>query len=248
MEDQAKYQVTGPYVMLSEIQSKLKAPKSQFNDFGKYHYRNCEDILEALKPILHEYGAHVIIFDEVVFIGSRYYIKATVQLKHGEKVIDQAMAFARETEVKKGMDEAQVTGSASSYARKYALDGLFAIDDTKDADTTNKGNDAPKKEAPQPSSKPKSTTPEILSDPQRKRLFAVLKGKKLETEEIRDFTDWLVMQEDVDSMEIEGGKHRLTKRGVSFLFDSSDKVLLEKLDVFSKQFLKGPPDDNDIPF
>ena len=108
--------------------------------------------------------------------------------------------------------------------------------------------DKPGDKSPQPSSKPKSTTPEILSDPQRKRLFAVLKGKKLETEEIRDFTDWLVMQEDVDSMEIEGGKHRLTKRGVSFLFDSSDKVLLEKLDVFSKQFLKGPPDDNDIPF
>jgi len=234
--------------ILAEIQGRLKAPKSQTNTFGNYKYRNCEDILEALKPILHEYGAWLIISDDLVQIGDRYYVNATATLMHDDKIIGVTSAFARETEQKKGMDEAQITGAASSYARKYALNGLFAIDDTKDADTTNKGNDAPKKEAPQPSSKPKSTTPEILSDPQRKRLFAVLKGKKLETEEIRDFTDWLVMQEDVDSMEIEGGKHRLTKRGVSFLFDSSDKVLLEKLDVFSKQFLKGPPDDNDIPF
>jgi len=235
--------------ILAEIQGRLKAPKSQTNTFGNYKYRNCEDILEAVKPLMQELEAWLVISDDLVQIGDRYYVNATATLIHDDKIIGIASAFARETEQKKGMDEAQVTGAASSYARKYALNGLFAIDDTKDADTTNKGNDAPKKEPPNPSSgKPQSNTPEILSDPQRKRLFAVLKGKKLETDTIRDFTDWLVMQADVDSMEVEKGKHRLTKRGVSYLFDNSDKVLLEKLDEFKKQFLTGPEDNEDLPF
>lgn len=234
--------------ILAEIQGRLKAPKSQTNTFGNYKYRNCEDILEALKPLLLESEAWLIISDDLVQIGDRYYVNATATLMHDDKIIGVASAFARETEQKKGMDDAQVTGAASSYARKYALNGLFAIDDTKDADTTNKGN-GEKKEPEKPSpQKTKSGAKEILSDPQRKRLFAVLKGKKLETDTIRDFTDWLVMQEDVDSMEIEGGKHRLTKQGVSYLFDNSDKILLEKLDEFKKQFLKGPEDNEDPPF
>ena len=126
------------YLKLVEVQNKLKAPKSQFNKFGNYAYRNCEDILEALKPILAEVKAVVNISDEVVLVGERYYIKATVKFidaETGETV--EASAMAREEESKKGMDSSQLTGSTSSYARKYALNGLFAIDDTKDSDTTN---------------------------------------------------------------------------------------------------------------
>lgn len=126
------------YLKLVEVQNKLKAPKSQFNKFGNYAYRNCEDILEALKPILAEVKAVVNISDEVVLVGERYYIKATVKFidaETGEMV--EASAMAREEESKKGMDSSQLTGSTSSYARKYALNGLFAIDDTKDSDTTN---------------------------------------------------------------------------------------------------------------
>ena len=126
------------YEKLSNIQSELKAPKNQFNNFGKYSYRSCEDILEGLKPLLKEYKAALTINDEVVEIGGRYYIKATVRLidiEKGESV--ETTAYAREDETKKGMDLAQITGSTSSYARKYALNGLFAIDDTKDSDATN---------------------------------------------------------------------------------------------------------------
>jgi hypothetical protein len=120
-----------------EIQSKLKAPKSQLNKFGGYKYRSCEDILEAVKPLLHEYGYHLIINDEVVAVGSRIYVMAVASVHEGDKVVAKASAFAREADTKKGMDEAQITGAASSYARKYALNGLFAIDDCKDADATN---------------------------------------------------------------------------------------------------------------
>ena len=126
------------YEKLLNIQSELKAPKNQFNSFGKYSYRSCEDILEGLKPLLKEYKAALTINDEVVEIGGRYYIKATVRLidiEKGESV--ETTAYAREDETKKGMDLAQITGSTSSYARKYALNGLFAIDDTKDSDATN---------------------------------------------------------------------------------------------------------------
>ena len=126
------------YLKLVEVQNKLKAPKSQFNKFGNYAYRNCEDILEALKPILAEVKAVVNISDEVVLVGERYYIKATVKFIDAETgEIVEASAMAREEENKKGMDSSQLTGSTSSYARKYALNGLFAIDDTKDSDTTN---------------------------------------------------------------------------------------------------------------
>ena len=122
---------------LSQIQSKLNAPKGQYNSFGKYNYRNCEDILQALKPILSEHKCHVSLSDEVVMVGNRFYIKATATITDSENNSFSTTAFAREAESKKGMDESQVTGSTSSYARKYALNGLFAIDDNKDADTLN---------------------------------------------------------------------------------------------------------------
>lgn len=122
-------------MILQEIQSKLKAPKGQRNNFGGYNYRSCEDILEALKPVLAEYGAAVLLSDEIVQMGTRWYVKATATLKTKEEGSISVTAFAREAENRKGMDESQITGSASSYARKYALNGLFGIDDTKDADT-----------------------------------------------------------------------------------------------------------------
>lgn len=118
--------------ILNKIQKELKAPKAQKNTFGNYNYRSCEDILEAVKPLLED--ATLTINDEVVLIGDRYYIKATATIKQGAESFSIS-AFAREPEGRKGMDEAQVTGATSSYARKYALNGLFAIDDTKDADT-----------------------------------------------------------------------------------------------------------------
>ena len=124
------------YASLMAVQAELKAPKGQRNNFGKYNYRSCEDIVEAVKPLLKENGLFLTMSDDIVLIGDRYYIKATVSVTDivtGESV--QTSALAREAAQKKGMDESQVTGTASSYARKYALNGLFAIDDTKDADT-----------------------------------------------------------------------------------------------------------------
>lgn len=132
------------YEKMSDIQTKLKAPKSQYNSFGKYNYRNCEDILEAVKPLLNEHKLYINISDTVEHVGDRYYIKATVTVSDGESTIT-SQAYAREEESKKGMDGSQVTGASSSYARKYALNGMFAIDDTKDSDTTNtSGKDQPK--------------------------------------------------------------------------------------------------------
>lgn len=119
---------------LLRIQSELKAPKGQYNSFGKYKYRSCEDILEAVKPLLSKYGVTMQIGDKIEMIGDRYYVKATVTLEQEGAEI-QSTAYAREAEKKTGMDESQITGTASSYARKYALNGLFLIDDTKDADT-----------------------------------------------------------------------------------------------------------------
>lgn len=127
------------YEKLTEIQTELKAPKGQYNSFGKYNYRNCEDILEALKPLLKNQSLVILLSDEVVMIGTRYYVKATATITDGEGKISTT-AYAREEESKKGMDGSQVTGASSSYARKYALNALFAIDDTKDSDTTNNGS------------------------------------------------------------------------------------------------------------
>ena len=136
------------YEKLLKIQGSLKAPKGQYNGFGKYKYRSCEDILEALKPLLVENKAVVTINDSLVQVGERYYVQAVatlIDVEDGEKV--SVMAYAREALSKKGMDESQVTGATSSYARKYALNGLFAIDDNKDMDymqgqftDENKGN------------------------------------------------------------------------------------------------------------
>ena len=125
---------------LVKIQSALKAPKGQTNSFGGYQYRNCEDILRAVKPLLADFGYHLILSDNIKEIGGRVYVEAVVTIWHDEKVIAQTSAFAREALIKKGMDESQITGAASSYARKYALNGLFAIDNTDDADAMDNRN------------------------------------------------------------------------------------------------------------
>lgn len=140
---------------LTEIQHRLKAPKEQYNSFGKYKYRSCEDILEAVKPILHDVGCVLTLSDEIVLIGERYYIKATARLK-GPDTDECVTAYAREDFDKKGMDGSQITGTASSYARKYALNGLFCIDDTKDADTdeyANQNNKGKQSTSPAPATK-----------------------------------------------------------------------------------------------
>ena len=122
---------------LIEIQAKLNAPKGQYNRFGSYFYRSCEDILAAVKPLLGATNCTLTISDEIISVGERIYVKATATLSNASGECVTTQAFAREESEKKGMDGAQITGAASSYARKYALNGLFAIDDTKDADTTN---------------------------------------------------------------------------------------------------------------
>ena len=175
------------YEKLMTVQTKLRAPKGQYNSFGKYSYRSCEDILEALKPLLAEVGAIINITDDIKVIGDnfetmevedkktgeksvrlvgrRFYIEATamfIDVETGDSIV--ARALAREDETKKGMDLAQVTGSVSSYARKYALNGLFAIDDNKDSDATNThGKDI----------KPNMTPISGLSEAQIKRLYAI---------------------------------------------------------------------------
>lgn len=120
--------------LMIQIQSELKAPKNQRNSFGNYNYRSCEDILEAVKPLLSKAGMYITLTDDVVAVGEFNYVKATATVTNGTGEISVS-ALAREAATKKGMDDAQITGAASSYARKYALNGLFAIDDTKDADT-----------------------------------------------------------------------------------------------------------------
>lgn len=126
---------------LRMVQQKLKAPKNQFNSFGKYRYRSCEDILEGVKPLLEEVGAAIVLTDCIEQVGDRFYIKATATFMDGTDIICNT-AYARESDDKKGMDASQITGTASSYARKYALNGLLLIDDTKDADTDENHNEA----------------------------------------------------------------------------------------------------------
>ena len=142
------------YEKLNTIQTKLKAPKGQWNKFGGYAYRSCEDILEAVKPLCAEVKAAVVLTDAITQIGGRYYVQATARLYDAEsESFLENTAFAREDESKKGMDGAQLTGATSSYARKYALNGLFAIDDTKDGDT----GDTP----------PSSLDPKLLAEAER---------------------------------------------------------------------------------
>ena len=141
---------------LIAIQSELKAPKSQFNKFGGYKYRKAEDILEAVKPLLAKQKCTLIITDDVVLIGNRIYVKATATIKNEKGECETTNGWAREEETKKGMDGSQITGASSSYARKYALNGLFAIDDNADSDTTNDGQHQTQQQAQNQAQQPAS--------------------------------------------------------------------------------------------
>lgn len=200
------------YEKLQYVQIRLKAPKSQYNEFGRYNYRNCEDIQEAAKPIMDEVKAVLVVGDELVLIGERYYIKATarfIDCETGE--FEANHAYAREELDKKGMDASQVTGSTSSYARKYALNGLFCLDDVKDADTQDNsagqrsgrgkagsgGNNRGKEKAPQP------VNNEKISDAMKKSIISLVeeyqeKGVKMEKilkmYSIKDISDMSISQ------------------------------------------------------
>ena len=167
------------YEILNKIQIELKVSKGQYNKFGKYSYRSCEDILEAVKPLLQ--GAIITISDGLILIGDRFYIKATISITYDGSSIS-ATAFAREPELQKGMSESQITGAASSYARKYSANGLFCIDDTKDADTDQ--------HATQTSSAPQQEERKATSEQIRE-----LKTKAVELEAVEDSrADWLNKQ------------------------------------------------------
>ena len=142
------------------IQTNLKAPKNQRNAFGNYNYRSCEDIMEAVKPLLAERNCSLVISDEITQVADRIYVKATATLHTSTGEVFSNSAFAREPQTKKGMDDSQITGATSSYARKYALNGLFCIDDTKDADATNtQGKDEEKKTTSKTTTKTAPSTP-----------------------------------------------------------------------------------------
>lgn len=165
---------------LAEIQAKLKAPKGQFNSFGKYHYRSAEDILEAVKKVVNPMGFSIVLTDQVKEIGGRIYVEAIASLFNGELEYS-ATGLAREEETKKGMDGSQITGAASSYARKYALNGLFAIDDTKDSDATNDHGKSQESKSQAKGSIPEPTQfdiefKELISDVKKVIAIGELKG------------------------------------------------------------------------
>lgn len=166
------------YEKLTKVQEELKAPKSQFNSFGKFYYRNCEDILEALKPLLVKHKLFLMISDSVELVGDRYYIKATCTITDGDISISNS-AYAREEYKKDRMDESQSTGSSSSYARKYALNGLFLIDDIKDPDTDEyqrqeKGNTTKQTSRTSAGSGKKE---KLVTESQLSRLYAIGSSK-----------------------------------------------------------------------
>lgn len=160
------------FQLLNIIQVELNAPKSQYNSFGKYNYRSCEDILEALKPLLDKTKCVVTVKDEPLLIGDRYYIKAVAKIISPDGNAIEVSAIAREPLTKKGMDDAQITGSTSSYARKYALNGLFCIDDNRDPDH---GRNEPEKPKPEPKKQPsKPSTPSSPQKVTQKQIAALM--------------------------------------------------------------------------
>ncbi|MCI8411966.1 MAG: ERF family protein [Clostridia bacterium] len=178
------------YEKLLNIQTELKAPKGQENKFGHYKYRSCEDILEAVKPLLAKNKATLQLTDKIENLGNRYYIKATAILidtedtKNGEIACIENTAYARESEEKKGMDDSQITGTASSYARKYALNGLFCIDDTKDADTNEfkEQQDKSDKDNQKQTEVTEENIDDLVTEQQAKTVYAIMKQKGLDVE------------------------------------------------------------------
>lgn len=177
---------------LAQIQQTIVCNKGQWNPFGKYSYRSCEDILNAVKPHLKSLNAYLVLTDELVHIGERYYIKATVRIIDcDDNDTFEVTAYAREEETKKGMDGSQVTGAASSYARKYALNGLFGIDDVKDSDAAN---DHGKDSAEKPSNAEKSAKTE-KGDNASPNQIKVISGYPEATRA------WILKQYKIDALE-----------------------------------------------
>lgn len=178
------------YEKLLNIQTELKAPKGQENKFGHYKYRSCEDILEAVKPLLAKNKATLQLTDKIENLGNRYYIKATAILIDTEDTKNEGIAcventaYARECEEKKGMDDSQITGTASSYARKYALNGLFCIDDTKDADTNEfkEQQDKSDKDNQKQTEVTEENIDDLVTEQQAKTVYAIMKQKGLDVE------------------------------------------------------------------
>lgn len=176
------------YEKLLNIQAELKAPKGQENKFGHYKYRSCEDILEAVKPLLAKNKVILQLTDKIECLGNRYYIKATAILidtedtKNGEIAYIENTAYARESEEKKGMDDSQITGTASSYARKYALNGLFCIDDTKDADTNEFKEQQDKVTKQDKEQILEENIDELVTEQQAKTIYAIMRQKGLDVE------------------------------------------------------------------
>lgn len=193
---------------LQNIQSRLKVEKKNYNDFGGYSYRSCEDILEAVKPLLVENNLTLVMTDEVEAVGERYYIQATAILYDTENGTNiSATAYAREAKEKKKMDDAQVTGSSSSYARKYALNGLFAIDDAKDSDFLNKdeaytANQQTRQNTQQGQqgrqSNQQRSNPNNILENSRKEISQMLKAKNIQN---RDFINWLKKNFNTDKLD-----------------------------------------------
>lgn len=185
------------YEKLTEVQNLLKVGKSNYNEFGKYKYRSCGDILEAVKPLLKEYKLNLVLSDDLVLIGDRFYVKVTGVLVDIEKpeMMITVTSLAREEATKKGMDGSQITGASSSYARKYLLNGLFAIDDTLDSDATNKHGKGDDENVEDLKPDNKIDGEMFISEAQQRVLFnaapaetvkiVLLKNKKTKTSEIQ---------------------------------------------------------------
>lgn len=214
------------YTKLANVQVELKAPKGNYNSFGKYKYRSCEDILEAVKPCLVKQGLVQIISDEVEQRGDRYYIKAKVKLVNVDKVdeVIEVSAYARESLDKKGMDDSQITGTASSYARKYALNGLYAIDDTKDADTDEYVNTTQRKPQQGKSNKVMSGYEKISAEEQMELVTAAQNGG-VTNEEMKLLLDEMGFK---SSKDIEKNQLKSVLEAVASL--SFQKVLKSKMD------------------
>jgi hypothetical protein len=171
------------YEKLRKVQVELKAPKSQYNSFAKYYYRNVEDIMEAVKPLCEKHGLTLVISDSIELIGDHFYVKASAEVYDGSNSM-AAYGYARESEERKGMDSSQLTGSTSSYARKYALGGLFLVDDNKDADSHDNSSQGVQKAEKAVVAKLEGNPDELASDIQRKQIQAFMTALGVATEDI----------------------------------------------------------------
>ena len=223
------------YDKLLAIQTELKAPKTQYNSFAKFYYRNCEDILEAVKPICKKHNAVLFLTDDILYVEGRHYVRATATLVDCDKIDDRisVTANAREELEKKGCDGSQVTGASSSYARKYALNGLFDIDDTKDSDTTNQGQNKSDAQGD------KQTTGNVptSSDKEQQALEYTLKSGKHEGKKLKDVP--------IDYLEWASENwHGQWKENVDIVLEwkrKREKDRQQKMEVFND-------DMSDIPF